>query len=293
MAVRFGSNNRLGQRLMAAGASPDRAQRFIEQRTFEQGGPAPQMGTPVPQRGVFSGAENWYDEDKALNDKASRGPFKGVGEGQYSAFFPPQPGESNFKQYVDVVLGKNAYDKITAKETKGTAPLWQAASRSQNLLDQAIVQAITVNDASIAEITETLLNPDNPTVLGGRTPQQAVDYAEKVYGEYIKFQNVDVDAAILKELVKDKDYKFNLPSKKLTYGLTTDLKNNKVSILSSYQAAMAFDRAVKEDPQYFASETRRTAFLNNLLQQANKAGMTPWKEAAGYRDYLKGKKVKP
>lgn len=293
MALTFGRNKALGQRLMAAGASPERAQQFIEQRTFEQGGPAPKMGTPISQRGVFSGAENWYDEDKALNDKAARGPFKGVGEGQYSAFFPPQPGESNFKQYVDIVLGKNAYDKITAKATKGVAPLWEASKRSQSMLDKAIVQAITQNNASIAEITESLLNTKNVSLLGGRTPQQAVDYAEKIVGDYNKLLDIDVEAAVVKELMKDKDYEFNLPSKKLTYGLTTDLKNNKVSILSSYQAAMAFDKALKADPRYFANETNRTAFLNNLLQQANKAGVTPWKEAAGYRDYLKGKKVKP
>jgi len=279
MALRFGSNNRLGQRLMAAGASPERAQQFVEQVEFNKG----------PQLPEFGGGQRLMALGDPFDDQ-SRAASESFPEFQ-NVFRPPSASDSSFKDYVDVVLGRGAYNSLTAKYTKGAAPLWEASKRSNSMLDKAIVQAITEKNASIAEITESLLNATSVGLLGGRTPQQAVDYAEKVFADYTKLQNFDVNEKLVQELNKNKAYEFGLPDQKLRYGLTTDLKKGTISIMTHPQVAKVYRQVapmLKGDP---AAEAKFNSWITGVLADANAQKRTPYLDEVRRREKFRGKKV--
>lgn len=269
-------NNPLRQRLVAAGASPQRADAFVQQKAFESGAP---VGMPSVA-GKPKGPNEWYNEDYA-NASASLYP---------KGFRPPTPDSPNFKQYFDFVYGKGSYDKLSSKALAQEAPLWSAATRSSSMLDKAIVQAITQKNASIGEITESLLGATNAALLGGRTPQQAVDYAEKVFNDYnnAKAKIVDVYG---KEIAKNKDYKYGLPDPKLRYGTTTDLSKGTVDILTNPTAAKAYAAYTKTLQGDRMAAQKASQYLAALVAEANKRQITPWKDEAKRRDYLKGKKI--
>lgn len=273
--------NQFRQRLMAAGASPERADGMLQQREFAAGAP---MGMPTSARPRTGGQRpkgpsEWYSEDYAA---ASQSLFP-------QGFRPPSIDDDNFVQYFDVVYGKGSYNKFKSRaESKAfatKAPTYNAARKSTNPLDQAIVPYLGKSNVSLASIVDGILK--NPQFWGGRTAQQAEAYATKLFNEY-NDAIASLQDVYAKEIAKNKDYKFGLPDPKLRYGATTNLSAGTVDILTNPTAAKAYAsfQQREKDP------AKLSQYKNFLVSEANKRQLTPWRDEAKRRDFLKGKKIK-
>lgn len=263
--------NPLRQRLIAAGAQPERADAFVQRTMFDKGAPMTNVAGMKPK-----GPNEWYNES-----------YASASESLYpQGFRPPMPDSTDFKGYFDVVYGKGSFDSFTKKaETQAFAkyaPTYQAALRSTSPLDKAIIPYIAKGIAP-AQIVDGLLK--NPQFLAGRTPAEAQSYVTKLFNEYndAKAQLVDIYG---KEIGKNRDYKYGLPDPKLRYGTTTNLSAGTVDILSQPAAAKAYAAysTKQKDPAKLA---QYKAFL---VTEANKRQITPWKDEARRRDALKGTK---
>lgn len=275
MALQFGpKKSQLGQRLMAAGASPERTQKFLEQKAFETGQP---MGMPTvstkPQ-----GPNEWYDEEYAA---ASSSLFPG-------GFKPPTPDDANFKSYYDIVYGKGAYDKFTTKAQS------QAFATNAPTFNKAIKAPVGSYEYVIANGIKDGLSPEVvyesalgiKNLIGTRTDAAVNSYVYKLFDEYTKAQN-SLQDIYAKQLANNKDYKFGLPDPKLRYGITTNLSAGQVDVLTNPTAAKAYAAYQKttQDPQ------KLSQYKQFLLTKVNERKLTPWKDEAARRDYLKGKKI--
>lgn len=266
----------LGQRLIAAGAQPERAQQFVEQNLFQKGAP---LGMPT-STGKPKGPGEWYNEDYAAAS-ASLYP---------AGFRPPAPDAPEFRQYFDVVLGKGAYDKFTTKAQSQAfstkAPTYNAARNSSNILDKSIVPYLGKQNVSLAQIVDGILK--NPQVWGGRTAQQAEAYATKLFNEYNDAM-ASLGDIYAKEITKNKDYKYGLPDPKLRYGVATSLGAGTVDILTNPTAARLYASFQKDNPK--ATPQQLAQYKASLVSEANKRQLTPWRDEARRRDALKGKKI--
>ncbi len=264
------AQNPFRQRLIAAGASPMKANQFIEQRAFETGKPVGFTGKP-------KGPSEWYNEN-----------YAGASESLYpQGFRPPTVDAPDFKAYYDVVYGKGAYDKFGqqafSKALAKSAPLYNSALKSTNPVDQIIVAALKQGKSLLA-LQEQFLSKEVPgTAL---TPQQMVDYAGKLYTEYGNAQQAISDI-YNKQISNNRDYKYRLPDPKLRYGTSTNFSAGTVDILSNAGAAKAYNAyaAKVKDPAKLAQ------FKSYLVSEATKAKLTPWKDEARRRDALKGTKI--
>jgi hypothetical protein len=260
------AQNPFRQRLIAAGASPMKANQFIEQRAFETGKPVGFTGKP-------KGPSEWYNEN-----------YAGASESLYpQGFRPPTVDAPDFKNYFDIVYGKGAYDTFTTKTLSTKAPTFRAASLSSNEFDKGIV-ALVKGGKSLTEITDKVVK--NPAAWAGRTMSDAVSYATKLFNEYNDAQGA-LATAYQTQLDKNRDYKYRLPDPKLRYGTSTNLSAGTVDILSNAGAAKAYNAyATKvKDPAKLAQ------FKSYLVSEATKAKLTPWKDEARRRDALKGTKI--
>jgi len=278
--------NQFRQRLMAAGASPERADGMIQQRAFETGAP---IGMPASV-GKPKGPNEWYNEDYAT---ASQSLFPG-------GFRPPTPDSTDFSSYYDFVFGKGSYQKVFDKELKLVAPTYRTASLSAAQLDKDVVKMI--NQGYSMEKISTYLRSqaakDAGSLMGygekaGQknilipfTPDQAIFRATEIYDDYTTGKG-KVSEKVLAAANSNKNYKYGLPDPKLRYGLTTNISAGQVDILTNPTAAKAYAAYQKTttNPQQLAQ------YKQFLLSEANKRQLTPWKDEAKRRDYLKGKKI--
>lgn len=276
--------NQFRQRLMAAGASPERADGMIQQRAFETGAP---IGMPASV-GKPKGPNEWYNEDYAT---ASQSLFPG-------GFRPPTPDSTDFSSYYDFVFGKGSYQKVFDKELKLVAPTYRTASLSNAKLDQFITTMI--NDGlDLNTIAQRIRDPRAQANLIGYgekagqknilipfTADQAIFRANEIYDDYMTGK-AKVSEKVLAAANSNKNYKYGLPDPKLRYGLTTNISAGQVDILTNPTAAKAYAayQNTTTNPQQLAQ------YKQFLLSEANKRQLTPWKDEAKRRDYLKGKKI--
>jgi len=282
MALRFGSNNRLGQRLVAAGASPERAQQFVETAMFEKGAP---VGMPT-SAGKPAGPNEWYDEEYGASSQAvyPRG------------FRAPSYGQQGFDQYFDFVFGKGAYSKIAkpAEINLAQAPNYAAAKRSTADIDRGSVAAIE----SGATLPETITKfrkqlALDANIAGALTEKEAVAYITDLWNEYNKYvkgaKPADLEEEVSKKVRTNKDFRYGMPDPRLRYGMTTNFGSGTVDVLQNAGAKAAYDKyaaSVGNDP------IQLQAYKQALVKAINNKRQTPWSDEAKRRDSLKGKKVK-
>lgn len=278
----------LGQRLIAAGAQPERAQQFVDRVQFDKG----------PQLTTFKGAgmpkklgDPFDDQSRA----ASEDYFKDV-------FRPPTDATSPiFKQYVDVVLGKGAYDSLTAKASKGIAPTYgRASTASTDTFDRRIADAIKGGTLTPEQIVDSIIAYQASTdpalakvkaSIGGRTRSDISSYVNKMFTEFNQLQGIDVTEEVLKQLNKDKAYQYGLPDSKLRYGTATDLSKGTVSILTNPAVNIAYKKFVaglSGDPQ---AERKVAGWVANAVTQANRQQRTPYRDEIARRERFRGKQV--
>lgn len=271
MALRFGPNkSQLGQRLMAAGASPERTQKFLEQKAFETGQP---MGMSTASTKPKALGDPYDDKtQQALKDNF---PF---------LYRPPTSDSPDFKQYFDFVLGKGSYQTTLDKELKLVAPTYRTASMSAANLDKFITTMI--NDGlDLNTITQRIRDPRAQANLIGYgekagqknilipfTVDQAIFRATEIYDDYITGKD-KANEKLVARLQQDKAYKFGLPDSKLRYGLVTDLSKGLVSITTQPAVAKAL-ALYKQNPKFTSGKEQ--AFLMKALADVNKANLTPF-----------------
>jgi len=267
----------LGQRLIAAGAQPERAQQFVDRAQFDKG----------PQLTTFKGAgmpkklgDPFDDQSRAASETRP----------EFSMVFRPVTDTTapTFKQYVDVVLGKGAYDSLTTKYTKGLAPTF----------DKALTAPVGSYEYVIANGIKDGLSPEvvyqsalDLGITGTRTDSAVNSYVYKLYDEYTKKQNFDVTEEVLKLLNKNKYYQYGLPDPKLQYGIVTDLSKGTVGILTNPAVAKEYKKFVaglSGDPQ---AERKIDRWVATVLAQANRERRTPYLDEVKRRERFRGKQV--
>lgn len=193
---------KIAQRLVAAGASPERARAFEQQFIAARPGLKPQ------------------DIQDAFDLEL----------GAYAAAKYPnmwRPSTMTDTQLVDYYIatkGQQKYDDLTKNTFSRLAPTYNTALKGQNqyLIDvaKAAKQGIPVGE-TIALVRSDALTDE--TIFGGLTEDDVVKQVNTIYREY-NAANTAAAGAAKSELGKDKYFQANLPDPKLKYGLKTDLK---------------------------------------------------------------------
>lgn len=200
--------NQIVQRLIAAGASPQRASQFATQ--FQQSLP----GTKPKD------IQDAFDAELGALSKAF---YPGT-------FSPPAQEDPRFTQYIEFIYpGK--LEAIRTKILGSSAPTFYNARTKGSQLEKFIAEAIE-QGVTIGSIQDQLNSPDfitsNPTVFGTLNSKEAVTIANKIYGDYIKVQP-KFEAAVSALVKSDKYYNAGLPDPKLKYGQEEDLSKGIIS----------------------------------------------------------------
>lgn len=283
-------NNPLRQRLIAAGAQPARADAFVQQKAFESGAP---VGMPSVA-GKPMGPNEWYNED-----------YQTASQSLYSkGFKPPTPDSADFATYYDIVFGKGAYQKVFDKELRTESPTYRTASLSAAQLDKDVVKMIN-QGYSMEKISEYLRSQGakdagslmgytdaggQKNIISSLSPDQAIFRATEIYSDYLEGKD-KINDKLIAAAKANKDYKFGMPDPKLRYGMTTDLKKGTVDVLTNPTAAKAYAAYVDSLKGDRMAAQKASSYLMALVNEVNKRQITPWKDEAKRRDYLKGKKI--
>lgn len=273
-------NNPLRQRLVAAGAQPERADKFVETAMFEKG-----MEMPAASVGVKpTGTNEWYDEE-----------YWSASEAVYpTGFRAPRYGQQGFDKYFDYVFGRGSYSNLTkpAQINLAKAPTYAAAKRSQDALDIGTVSAVE-SGATLPQVVSKFRTQfrTDPTIAGGMTEKEAVSYITDVWNEYNKFvkgaEAEDLQALVDKRVKSNKNFQYGMPDPRLRYGMTTNFDSGTVDVLQNPGAKSAYDAYAKKvgnDPRQLA------AYKQALVKAINQKRQTPWSDEAKRRDSLKGAK---
>lgn len=206
----------IAQRLIAAGASPERAAAFEKQFTAARPG--------LKKQDI----QDAFDLELGAYAAA-----------QFPNMWRPQTlSDAQLPDYIVGTYGQQKLDDLT----KRAAPFFSAASNSQNQYIKDIAaaarQGISV-DSVIASIRSDALSDE--TVFGGLTEADMVSQANKIYTDYSRATN-----AAKGFLATDKYYKANLPNPNLKYGLKTDLKAGTIDFRTNPKVVKVLEQVKSE-----------------------------------------------
>ena len=286
------------QRLIAAGASPQRARSISKPKVQPMS--MPEVATPevrglgMPEvQGLgmpkIAGAQpmsslkpkgpsEWYSDDYAA---ASQSWASGKGLPGYQ---PPDFGTPEFTQYFEYTKGAGSYPKFESKLLAQYAPTFSRAQKSANLFDRSVTGAIK-KGMSLTEISELIAGGTLTTPL---TIEQQNAAATKLFNEYS-----DATAKGAEFLGKsDQNYRYKLPDPKFKYGSTTNFKAGTIDVLNNYWANTkykTYEQQLKSAGKY--TPTQITQALNNakaeLAKVVTSKGATPFNDEKARRDALK------
>jgi len=267
------------QRLIAAGASPERARAFETQFTAARPG--------AKKKDI----QDAFDKELAA---ASAALFP-------MTFKPPKASDADFDAYASLVLGQPAIDLAVKK----AAPNYLSALNSSNQyikdIAAAAQQGISL-DSVITSIRNDALTDES--LFGGLNETDVVNQANKLFSEYSK--SLQAKETLLN---KDKFYGAGLPDPKLKYGSKTDLTagtidfrtNPAVSkIFSSPKVTRAKQLSQTAPAGYMAGSEKefskiRSGFSDIEKDVFNKflnTGATPFRDEVKIRQTLKDKKLR-
>jgi hypothetical protein len=267
-------DNKIVKRLMAAGASPQRARAFATQ--FQKSVQAKSPGANLKPR----------DYDDAFDDQldaASRQMFPNV-------FRPPAVDDPQIDDYIEFLYPGQG-QKIKERAYKFSAPTFLAAKTSTVPIEQMFTEAIEKGQ-SLGTLQTILASDAGLDVLGTLPLEDAQALAKKLFAEYGAAQEklVTEREAFLK---KDQNYKYGIPDPKLKYGATTNLKKGVVgidtipSVKPFVEKEMTkFSTARQANPTGIAPSSYMNP-LENVLDMVNKKGLTPNKDEQQRRFNIK------
>jgi hypothetical protein len=254
--------NPIVQRLIAAGASPARANAFATQFTASQ----PNVKT--------QDLEDAFDDQLAELSKVY---FP-------NAFRPPAIDDPRFNDYVEF-LSPGALSKIENSVYVKNAPEFNKAKKATNYAKE-IAEYIEAG-ASLAEINTLIERDEKAGVLTKSTftvidpmktaKQAASDYASSLITEYEKVAPALV-AAKTNFIKTDKIFAAGLPSPKLKYGEKEDLKQG----IISWKTSLKGEKALKDPKVSQAKAVAQTAPSSYMVDPKNpKASITAFDKLRG------------
>jgi hypothetical protein len=276
--------NQFRQRLMAAGASPERAGKLVEERSMR----IPELdrlpgATPTPTRAPASttrpqGPNEWYNEDYLEQSEALLP----------GAFRAPKLGDPNFVKYFDFVFGKGAYSKV-APLTLSQAPNYSTAKSSQEPFDIFVVNAVQ-SGASWPQVLGYVKDAVNKKAISWPTEMldtEALDYAKSIWNEYNRYGKPN-EKAYQEAIKQNKDFQYRMPDRRLKYGTMTNFDVGTVDILTNPRALSLFNSFAAKNPD----SRNQAKYKAWLASEFTRLGRTPWTDERDRRDSLKGRRVK-
>ena len=205
----------IAQRLVAAGASPERARAFEQQFTQRVQGIQPGLGKPKDIQDAFDAEIAAFAAAKFPN-----------------TFRPPTIDDPRIDAYINFIYGQGRTEQIETKAWNVEAPNFSKVSRglpgdeTKFNLDQYIVSKIEKGTAPAELLQDIIVNKFD--LWDGLTEGKVSDIVNKYYGEYNKaVESIPTYKQNL--LDTNKYYKFGLPDPKLQYGLKEDLSKGIIS----------------------------------------------------------------
>ena len=285
------------QRLIAAGASPQRAKAFTEMVTnkskpmsvTEVAKPdvkvealslgAPMVAGAQPMASLKpQGPGEWYSDDYAAASQ-SWAIQKGL-----PGYQPPEYGTPEFNQYYEYTKGPGSYSKFENNLLTQYAPTFSKAQKSTNIFDKSVTSAIK-KGLSLTEISELIAGGTLVTPLSIEQQNAA---ATKLFNEYS-----DATAKGAEFFGKsDPNYRYKLPDPKFTYGATTNFKSGTVDVLQNFWANgkyKAYEQQLISSKKYTPAQIAQalsTAKIQ-LAAAVKKSGSTPFIDEKARRDALK------
>lgn len=303
--------NTIVQRLIAAGASPQRAQAFSQQFTKQVQAAQPSITKPKDIQDAFDAELAAFAADQ----------YPGV-------FRPPTIDDPRINDYIKGAYGENVLNNIQTKSFQFKAPdLYKILQSNPNIqstpdnqlgLDALIVKKIYIEQQPIGQLKNDLASgiykdaTGKKSITGSLLPSEYSSLVDKYAGQ---------DAAQLEEetklkadfLTSDKYYKASLPTPKVKYGQTEDLAAGIIDFrthpsvakyLNSPQAKQAKQIAVSPAAGYIAAagpkavegfkeaRTEAAGYEDRLFNKFMQTGATPFRDEVKRRESLKGKSIK-
>ena len=197
--------NQIVQRLIAAGASPQRASQFATQ--FQQSLP----GTKPKD------IQDAFDAELGALSRAF----------YPNTFQPPSMQSPQFLDYAVGVFGEDTIRKVISDNFAKYAPTFTKA-QTGGAYEQTLTNLIA-EGKSLAQLNKQLQDDLlNSVDTGFASSADGEKYIAKLFGEYNKAQNLSL-SGVNTFLNKDKFYKAGLPDPKFKYGQEEDLSAGIIS----------------------------------------------------------------
>lgn len=252
--------NQIVQRLIAAGASPQKAQSFAKQYMAQ-----------TAKAGI---------KPKDIQD-AFDAEIAAFAAAQYpNTYKPPSINDPTIRDYIVGAYGQQVLDNINDKSFSYKAPdLDKILIANPNLgntpdnklgLDAYIVKQLYINNMAIGELKDILSNPARQTELGISLvdPKTKVtklitgallpaDYNSLVekYAAQDAAQQEEEQKQIESFLNSDKYYKVGLVTPKITYGLTQDLAAGIIDFKTHPSVQKVIDSDIKKQQEKLTKTT--------------------------------------
>jgi hypothetical protein len=306
--------DKLTQRLIAAGASPQRAAAFTKQFAASRPGVKPQK------------LEDAFDEELGAI-ALSIWP---------NTYRPPSIDDPEIDDYIIGAYGEDKLNNISEKAWSTAAPtfkksiagLSQGQDKTGLNIDQYIAYELYYGGKTAGQIQNELQTQEGLAFTGNLLPSDVNARVNKLSTE---LNNVAVKENSLKKsfLTGDKYYKAGLPTPKLKYGKSTNLKAGEIGIDTlpnvpkfleeqapiefakvesqrpAVQEQMPFIAAARQanpisippsgymDPTFKNTEDMgKEAAANKLLGRLNEKKQTPFFDEVKRRESVKGKTIK-
>lgn len=261
---------RIAQRLVAAGASPERARAFEQQFIASRPGLKPQE------------IQDAFDDQLAAFSAA-----------QWPYTFKPQSlSDAELPDYIIATYGQQRYDDLTRK----ASPFFNSSLNSSNAYIRDIANAAR-QGIDIASVIASIRNDamEDETQFGGLKEADVISQANKIYTDYARA--ADAAKGFLKT---DKYFKANLPHPNLKYGTKTDLKagtidfktNPKVKDIVEKRQQFITSQGTPYGPSIASSRESVRFSDDNLLKSFQSSKATPFFDEVKRREFLKGKTTK-
>jgi len=274
---------KIAQRLIAAGASPERAAQFEKQFIAARPGVKPQK------------LEDAFDEELGAI-AASIWP---------NTFRPPSIDDPQIDDYIIGAYGEDKLNNISEKAWSTAAPtfkkaivgLRQGQDKTALNIDQYIAYELYYGGKTAGQIQNELQTEEGVKITGNLLPSDVNARVNKLSNE---LNNVAVKENSLKKsfLTGDKYYKAGLPTPNLKYGKTTNLAKGEIGI----DTLPSVPKYIEEETTKFSAARQAnpmaitpSSYMDPkevIIGTVNKKGQTPFFDEVKRRESVKGKTIK-
>lgn len=273
----------VAQRLIAAGASPERARAFEQQFTQRVQGIQPGLGKPKDIQDAFDAEIAAFAAAKFPN-----------------TFRPPTIDDPRIDAYINFIYGPGRTEQLETKAWSVEAPNFSKVSRNlpgdetKFNLDQYIVSGIEKGTAPAQLLQDIIVNKFD--LWDGLTEGKVSDIVNKYYGEYNKaVESIPTYKQNL--LDTNKYYKAGLPDPKFQYGTKEDLSQGIIDfrthpsvpriLQEELPEGFKFGEVTADRAERMAIQQRKGDVPNKVLSALVGTKATPFIDEVKRREALK------